>query len=64
MHGDKSEASGFGKGYYRDVTVIEGMSPKSRREFAAEQHDIVMKAIPSWNDVVEKINTIVKKAVK
>jgi len=40
------------------------MSPKSRREFAAEQHDIVMKAIPSWNDVVEKINTIVKKAVK
>ena len=64
MHGDKSEASGFGKGYYRDVTVIEGMSPKSRREFAAEQHDIVMKAIPPWNDVVEKINSIVKKAVK
>lgn len=64
MHGDESEANGFGEGYYRDVAEIEAMSKNQRREFATVQHELVMKAIPSWNHVVEKLNSIVKKAVK
>lgn len=64
MHGDKSEASGFHRDYYKDVTQIEEMTVQQRREFAADQFDMVMKAIPSWKHVVEKIDTIVRKAAK
>lgn len=64
MHGDKDEASGFHRDYYKDVCQIEEMSKQQRKDFAEDQHDMVMKAIPKWGDVVEKINSIVKKAVK
>lgn len=64
MHGDVTEAGGFGKGYWRSVGEIEEMSRNERIDFADLQHKLLMKAIPSWDKVVDSIDEIVREAAE
>lgn len=59
MYGDWTESVGFGRGYWEPVQEIERLSNKERREFAEVQHKCVMKAIPSWAETKDRINSIV-----
>jgi len=62
MFGDESEAGGFGKNYWLPIEEIEALSRKELKEFANEQHRIVLKTIPKWKDVIEKIDEIASEA--
>ncbi len=64
MHGDDSEFGGLSSDFNRPIGSIESASERGIRKFADYQADELRGHIPSWRDVVETVDDIVKEVAK